>query len=719
MNTSSDSTPQRPRGDGPARLSWTELQFEPARLIEYGRILSKRRWVASSAFAIVLLSAAVHSFTAAPIFEARAKILIEADTPNVISFEQVIEETQSRADYYQTQYNVLLSRSLARKTLDALALWSHPALRPDVDHTVAAVAIDRLLAGLDVVPVRNSRIVDLTYRSPDAALAASVVNAHAKSYIRQNLEFRLLSSREASGWLAERLTEQRAQVEAAEVALQRYREANQAIAVDDTQNIVVQKLADLNTAVTRAKTVRIEKETLYNQLRAVSAEPAALDAFPAILSDSFIRQLKAELLTLKRQHGELMQKVGNRHPDLINLGAAVTQAETRLDQEVAKIASAVQHEFAAAEALEKSLTVALDAQKREALSMTRAAIEYGVLQREVESSRQVYQSLLQRANETGVSSELRTNNIRIVDEAEVPRLPVSPRIGRNIMLAAIGGMLLALVLVVGVEALDDRIKSPEEIRERFGLPFLGLVPEIPAAQQRGAPLVSSDVPAGFREALHVVQTNVLFSPFQPRGRSVLVTSAITNEGKTTVASNLAVGLAQLGARVILIDADLRRPRLHQLFGQAAEPGLTNVMVGKASLADAIRSTDVPGLSLLLAGRLPPNPVELVATAQFTDTLRRLTEDYEWVVLDSPPVMAVADTAVLARVTAGVLLVIGSEMSSRATVQAAIERLDAVGARVLGSVLNRVDLARDAYYYSRYYRAEYGLYHDPPPAESRA
>jgi capsular exopolysaccharide synthesis family protein len=725
-----------------------ELRFETSHLLDYVRVLYKQRWIAVTSFLIVVIGMALYSFTATPIYEARAKILIEAENPNVVSFKEVIEESQARSDYYQTQYNILQSRSLARKTLDSLQLWEHQTIRGVVDEPTFSVGklmgfaasvagvfagasepasprpdesapesagIDRLLGGLSVAPVRNSRIVDLKFRSPDPALATTIVNAHARGYIEQNLEFKFLSSKEASDWLAARLTEQRAQVEAAETALQTYRESNHTIAPDGGQNIVVQKLADLNTAVTKAKTDRIEKEALFNRLQSLQHDPAAIETFPAILTNTFIQQLKGELASLQRQHSDLAQKLGERHPELINVRSAIASAQARLEGEIGKVVQAVQNQFLAAEAQERSLTGALEAQKNEALSMNRKAIEYGVLSRDVESTRQVYESLLQRAKETGVSSELRTSNIRIVDPAEVPRDPVLPRTRRNLVLSAVGGLLLATVLAFFFEYLDDRVKTPDEIRTRLGLPYLGLIPQVEKNKVRGAPLTNNGMPPDFREALQVVQTNVLFSMVEPGSHSVLVTSAVPSEGKTMVASNLALGLAQLGSKVVLVDADMRRPSVHEIFGTAQEPGLSNVMVGNAQLHKAIRLTPVPGLSLLAAGRIPPNPIELVATQRFKDFLDLLKKEYDWVVVDSPPVMAVADAAVLSRVTSGVLFVVGAEMSRRATVEAAIERLHAAKAHFLGGVLNRVDLTRNAYYYSRYYRPDYRKYYHAAPA----
>jgi len=710
-------------------------------LLDYVRVLYKRRWTAATSFLVVFLWVVVYTFTAAPIYEARVRLLIEAENPNVLNFQQVVDEGQARSDYYQTQYDLLQSRSLARRTLDSQHLWGLVGGPPETSLSIRraiagafswaaslfqsdsaqsaasdemaeqSATIDALLADLRVSPVRNSRVVDLSFRSRDPRLAAAVVNAHARNYIEQNLEFRFLATKEATDWLGERLAEQRQNVKESETALQRYRERNDAISLEDRQNIVVLKLTDLNAAVTRAKTERIEKEALYSQLRSVQNDRAALDTFPAILTNTFIQQQKAELAALQRQQAQLGDKLGDRHPEMIRTHSAIQATEARLQGEIAKVVQSVRNQFLAAKVQEDSLVTALEAQKRDALGLNRKGIEYGVLQRDVDSNRQIYESLLQRAKETGVSGELKTSNIRVVDAAETPRAPVRPRKRLNLLLALFGGGFFAAGMAWAVEYLNNRIKTPEEITVHLGLPFLGMIPEIAYQKSdQGGPVLNNGVPSNFAEAFRTLRTSVLFCIAEEGSRSVVVTSSGPAEGKTLVSCNLAIALAQAGLRVLLIDADLRRPAVHQVFAQKPEPGLSNLLVGDANAGDSIRRTAVPGLWTLPAGRLPPNPSELLGSRRFKDSLASFAGHFDWVVIDSPPVMAVTDASVTAHLATGVLFVIGSEMASRRTAKAAIHQLDSARARFLGAVLNRVDLEGNSYYYSAYYKREYVDYY---------
>ena len=716
-------------------------------LLDYTRVLYKRRWIAGTAFTVVFLLVTVYTFTATPIYEATTKLLIESDNPNVVSFKEVIDEQGSKNDYYTTQYNILQSRTLARRTLNDLKLWDHeqfggapknksfsvggaisgavdsvrgmfassetlPAEAPSADETIGeSRAIDAFLTNLKVSPVRNSRIVDVKFASTDPALAAQVANTLARAYIDQNLEVKFTSSKEAADWLGAQLAGQRKQVEAAEAALQRYKEANDAISLEDRENIYVQKLGDLNTAVTRAKTDRLEKEALFNQLQAIQGNSTALDTFPAILSNPFIQQQKAEMADLQRQFASVQERLGEKHPEYQKVQAALRTAEAKLQGEIGKVVQSVRNQYLAARTQENSLIGALESQKREALSMNRKGIEYGVLQREVESSRQIYDSLMQRAKETGVSAELKSSNIRVVDAAERPRVAASPRRNFNMLIALFGGSMLGVGLAFFFEYLDNRIKTPDEVKQHLGLPALGMVPSLGDKPLSGPyPLLGAGTPPNFNEAFRTVRTNVLFSSAEEGSKTLLITSTGPGEGKTTFSCNLAVSLAQTGQRVLLIDADMRKPKVHEAFDVQQEPGLSNLLVGGVKASESVRKTKINGLWLLPAGKLPPNPAELLGSQRFKEFLHSLKEHFDTIVIDSPPVMAVADAAVIAHRTTGVVFVVGAEMTSRYAAKAALDQLENARARFVGAVLNRVDIEKHSYYYSQYYKKEYARYY---------
>jgi capsular exopolysaccharide synthesis family protein len=569
-------------------------------------------------------------------------------------------------------------------------------------------AISSFLNRVNVTPVRNSRLVEVSFRSQDPAIAAKVANGIANTYIDQNLEFRLGASRDASAWLGQQLEEQRRQVESAETALQQYREQNDALSVEDRQNIVVQKLADLNSAVTKAKTDRLLKESMYRQLAAIEKNSSAVDTFPAILANQFIQQQKAELASLQRQQAQLGEKLGDRHPEMLRIQSAIQSSQMKLEGEIAKVVQGVRTEYQAAQAQEQSLTSALEAQKGEALSMNRKAIDFGVLERDVESSKQIYQSLLQRAKETGVSGALKTSNIRVVDAADVSTDPVSPRRMLNLLIGLLAGAVCGVGVAFFFEYMDNRIKTPEEL-QHLGLPSIGLIPKL-TGPHSGDPLINNGVPANFSEAFRGLRTNVMFSFAEEGARSIVVTSTGPGEGKTTVATNLALGMAMAGQRVLLIDADMRRPRVHEALRMEREPGLSNLLVGGAKANEVMRKTSVDNFYVLPAGTTPPNPAELLGSKRFAELLNSMRDHFDLVVIDTPPVMAVTDAAVIGYRASGVLFVAAADATSRHAAQTALDQLERARVRFIGAVLNRVDLEGHSYYYSKYYRKEYAGYY---------
>lgn len=729
------------------------LATDEIHLTDYLRVLHKRRWSALTAFILVFGSVTAYTFSVTPIYSARTQILIENENPNVVKFEEVLEQNKTTNDYYQTQYRILQSRLLARRTIEAEGLWEHPLFAgsaktggfslnpinwagagvamissywssepaapepPDAaENAMQSRVIDSFLAKLTVTPIRNSRLVDVRYSSPDPAVSSRVANALAKQYIEQNMEFKFLATKEATDFLNARTAEQRQQLEQSEQALQKYREQTGAMALEDRQNIVVQRLTDLNGAVTRARTERIEKESVYNQIRAIQADRAAVDTFPAILNNVFIQQLKGQLTGLQQQKAQLAEKLGARHPEMVKIDSAIESTEARINAEVQKVVQALRNDFEAAQANERALQASLDQQRREAQELNRASIQYGVLQRDATSNQTMFSGLLERSRETGISGELKTSNIRIVDQAETPSRPSSPNKTTNLLLALLGGSLLGIGLAFFFEYLDSSIRLPDQLKTQLGLPFLGMIPLFNPKDATGPPLIGNGMPLDFSEAFRSIRTNVLFSTAEPGSKVVVITSTGPGEGKSVVSANVSMALALAGQRVLLIDADMRRPKVHELFGANLEPGLSNVMVGDTKASETVKKTLTPNLWLMAAGKHPPNPAELLGSRRFRDFIASLGDHFEWVIIDSPPVMAVTDSSVIAHSATGVIFVVGAEMTSKGAAKAALEQLDAAKAKYVGAILNRVDVHRNPYYYSRHYRREYSHYYAKQPAK---
>jgi capsular exopolysaccharide synthesis family protein len=371
---------------------------------------------------------------------------------------------------------------------------------------------------------------------------------------------------------------------------------------------------------------------------------------------------------------------------------------------------AVRTEYQAAVAQEQGMTNALEAQKLEALAMNRKAIDYGVLERDVESSKQIYQSLLQRANETAVSSEATGTSIHVVDAAEVPQSPVRPNRRSYLLLGLLTSVIVGILAAFVREASDSRIQTPAAVRTALGLPFLGMVPYVTKRAMKGESLLlNNGVPAAYAEAFRSLRTNIIASAGAKGHRSLLVTSSAPGDGKSAVAVNLAAAIGRSGARVLLVDADLRRPVLHHLLDCKQRPGLSDVLTGSCKPSGAIVATRCSGVWLLASGTGLANPSEQLGSRRFKEFLDKLSESFDWVIIDSPPIMAVTDPAVIAKMASGVLFVVNARRTRQKVAQAALDRLETAGASFAGVVLNGVTLDRDQYYNTRYYLPFYGEY----------
>ncbi len=725
---------------------------------DYLRVLFKRRWVALPGFLLVFLTGAIGTIRAVPVYEARAQLLIEKDQRRVTTLENALQTEVGfeNDDFYPTQYTILKSRSLALRTANALdaaqiaerepkssggfafsvsgligsvssgasSVVSKAKPQPEspVDETIAqSHKIDAIIGNLYVDPVRLSRLVNLRFRSTDPEYAAQAVNMLAQEYRNQSLDFRLASSREAADYLAKQLIEQKTKVQESEAALQKYKETHNTVSVDDKQNIVVQRLNTLNSNLTAAEISRSEKEEAYNQIMNLQKAGVPIDAVPAIRSNDAVIRAKAEIASYETKDAEFAAKgLAAKAPERAQLAVGLKSAQDRLKGETDKAVANVRAEYQAAAAKENDLKKQLADQTSAVIGLDRQVIEYTQLAREADSNKKLYENLLERTKESGAAGEFKGSNVTIIDKAEVPRDPVLPQVKRDLMVAAFGGCLLAFALAFGFEYIDSRIKTPDEVKAYLEMPCLGMVPVVPIKNQHGeTPLLNGEATAAFSEAIRAVRTAVLFASADEGARSIVVTSTGPHEGKTLVASSLAIALAQTGQRTIVVDADMRRPRMHEALGRSQEPGVSNLLVGDATLTDAVRPTTIQNLWILPAGHIPPNPAELLGSKKYDELLAELKRRFDTVIIDAPPVMPVTDAALLAHTAGGVLFVIGAEMTPRQSAAAAIEQLSNANAKFLGAVLNRVHIERHAYYYSAYYHKAYGKYYQRAPQSTKA
>ncbi len=680
---------------------------------EHLRTFVRHRWWALAGFVLLAAPMAAVTLMTTPVFEATTRVLVGED-PQRTGITPGRQEPRNVVDSL-TQTEVVRSRTLARKVVESLKLWEAPEYAPLVaaapdDTARAAGLVDPLLSHVTVALIPDSRVVSLSVEAEDPALAARIANEVAKLFIDRERESKFEAANGAAQWLNERLAEQRAQVSASETALQSYRASQDAMSLLERQNIVGQKMLDLNSAVTRAKTDRLLKEAQYQQIQAIRNDPVALESHPLVAANGFVQTLRAQAAELGRQDAQLAERLGPKHPDRIQVAAALESVQARLRAEVAKVVSGIDAEYQASIAQETGLTGALNSQKTEASALDKKGVAYAALEREAISARQVFDTLLQQTKEAVLSSTADSGTIRVIDPAEPPGAPIRPRRNQGLAAAGLLGIIGAVGSAFGREYLRRKVHSPEDIERRLGLPVLALVPPAPP-EEANSTSGMSPLPG---EAFRRLRANVMLAcgDTEEPGNVLVVSSAAPGEGKSFVSSHLAMSLAAVDQRVCLIDADLRRPRLHTMFDRQRAPGLSDVLLGRRTTAEVLRPVGAHGLVIVSSGLPTSKAAELLSYQSFRTFIDELRSDFDWIVIDSPPIMAVADAAVLSRDATAVLFVTSAEQTSLEAAEAALNELGAAGARLLGAVLNRAPITREAFYYSKYYQASYEPYLTP-------
>jgi succinoglycan biosynthesis transport protein ExoP len=679
---------------------------------DYLRILFRRRWIIVGMVALGAIAAAVINWRSTPLYAAEATLQFDIDMNILGSVNPVLplDQRDWMREFLPTQMGLLQSRDLAVRAQEDLKKSASGKAS-----TAPVPTLQDIMNGRSVSVVKDSRLVNVAFLSPNPNTAAQVANALARAFVEQNADIRQRANNEASDWLAKQVEQQRKLVEENESSLQQYRKQHEADALMadkmgvEQQNIVVQKLAALQSVVTKAHTDTIEKESQYRQVRAAQNNPGALDTVPAIVNDPYIQRLKGELSDLQRQLAQSSEELGERHPDILKLQGAIQTTEGKIQTEVSNVAAAIGKDFERAQASERALTSALEQQKLEVQALNGKAVEYTGLEREAATNRDVLDKLLQRWREIALSRQTDSTAVRVADWAVPPDTPVLPRPMRTYAISVMGSGVFALALVFGLEIFNTRMRTPEDVKRHLRIPVLGVVPNVKPQSGQASVFLGDGAPAQFSELIQALRTNLLMAPELVDGRTLLVTSAEPGEGKTVAVANIGVSLARLKQRVLLIDADMRKPRLHQVFGEDQQPGLTNVLAGRTTPRD-VRKTRIPGLWLMPAGTLSRNPADLLGSERFEKLIAYLRQNFDWIVIDSPPALAVTDAALISQVASGVLVVVDCGRTPREVASAAIERLEAVRAPLLGAMLNRVDFADDEDAYLPYYHHDSGTYY---------
>jgi capsular exopolysaccharide synthesis family protein len=717
----------------PSRLPAWNLSPREPHLYDYLLILRKHQWLILSFLLAVVTITAIGTFRMQSVYVATARIEIDRENANILPFQGTdpYDSMMDLENYIETQSRILTSETMALQTIrsgilsgqadftgdssasDAITTGSLANMKPPPE-------LGAFLASLSVKRVANSRLMDVSFESTNPLLAAQVVNAHIKNFIEQNFQSRYEATSRASTWLTDQLSELKIRVQKSEDARITYERQNQIWSLDgDKQNVATQRLADLNKQLTDAQSERMRKQSLFEYAKA-----GDVDSVPQIRDNPAVQDLLHKRTEVYSQYSDALNQYGPNFPKVQRFQSQLKELDVGVDKEKKAAMSRLESDYREARQREQLLTQALEQQKAEVNQMSERMVQYSILKREAEANKALYDGLLTKLKEAGISAGLRSSNIRVVDPAMIPTYPTRPAKSRNIALSFLVGLVGGIGLALLREYMDNTIKSPDDIETLARLPSLAVVPTFSEfngdrprvkllkgvstnGHDKRIELVAQHLPKSqMSEAFRALRTALLLSQADHPPQVILVTSALPREGKTTAAANLAVTLAQLGDRTLLIDADLRKPGVGRLLnlGDGKYAGLSSYLAGVSSLdLVTIQHPAIPNLSAIPTGPLPPNPADLLSSHNMTDAIAELRTKFKFIVIDSPPIMAATDAVILSVKTDGVLLVVRSGETPKEAFTRTRDLLLSVKCHLLGVVLNAVDSSAPDYYYSyRYY-----------------
>jgi capsular exopolysaccharide synthesis family protein len=629
-------------------------------------------------------------------------------------------------EYYETQYTIIQSDSVLSTVVRNLGLQNDPdflGYRPATPAPLETV-VEQLRSQLTVEPKKGTRLVYLKVQDTKPAQARRLSEAIAKAYIAQNLEKMVNATGDTVVWLSDQLDRSKHELEQTEDSLHEFKKKNDlpSSTLDDLSKMIRLEMQEYDNALTHTRLRRQELTARHNELSKITTDNPDLVPASELLSNIFLSELRRHYLDATRERAELIAEgKGENHPAVKKADEKIALTKKALVDEIRTIQGAVARDLAVIQQQEGGEANLYETSRKSAVELNMKELEFHRLDRLRAQNEKLYAVLLEQLKEADLRRMMNTNNIRIIDTPVEPKFPVSPRVTTNVFIGLLTGLILGISLALLREALDNTLKTPEDLEKRLSVTFLGLLPEIAEDDIDGKPVkgrrkrarrIKTELPpellvherpaSGIAEAARSLRTNLTFmNPDKPY-RRLLVTSAAPSEGKTTVATSIAISLAQGGQRVCIVDCDLRRPRLHRIFDRVGDIGLMNAVVGEATIAEVAKPTVVPNLYCIPCGPIPPNSADVVASERFRHLLDELGEHFDRVILDSPPVVAVTDSAILSTVVDGVILVVRAFKTTFSLSKSGLRSLRDVDAPIAGAVLNAVNLNRHEYAYQHYY-----------------
>jgi len=693
----------------------------------YIKVLKDRRMTLLLVFAVVYAAILVATFSMKPVYRATAQVYI--DPASTVELSPQNAAYQSDSAYLQTQVGIIKSEAIARKVVSRLHLDQSGKNRADNRFSITGLlgrfmsndapeigsdsfkrAVNKFMSALDVTVVKNSNLVNVSYESDNPVLAANVANAAVQAYVERSIEMKAASAKQAVNWLNSELGEIKGRMTETSDQLQDFKKNKGLIVTGDGQaNISLQALIDLNSKVLAAEARRSEAEIKYQQVLALANTPDGVMSHPEVINNKLIQDMKTQQGAIAKEMADNSKKFGEKHPRMVQLKSEMDSIRKQMQNEVSLIISSLRNDYEESRKAELRLKNALANQKAEAMSYERRSTEYEMKKQDVEGVRDMYTSMLKKFQESNVMGNINLSSAQLLDEASVPRSPIKPRMTLNIILGFIASLFAGVGFAFLLEHLDNTCKSPEDIEDILGLPFLGVVPTSKSFQGKQDSErfeVVSRPTSPIAEAFRNIRSNILMSSADTPPKVQLVVSSEHSEGKSMVSYNLACIMASMGDRVLLIDGDLRKPKLHTVFNIQNRQGLSSLLSQQSDLNSVILGTKVPNLSLITSGPIPPNPGELLGSAKMKNVMNMLVEKFDRIIIDSPVYQGIADASLLAAISDGVIMVVRSGMTSIENVRRTSKNLNSINIKILGAVLNDQAWKSTYYYHARNYSHYY-------------
>lgn len=722
----------------PVRGGWNrddDIDFR-----HYIDVVDRKKWAILGLAGIVSLITLLVTLAITPIYQASATLLIESKSTNLVSIEEVYGFDTGARQYYETQFEILKSRPLAERVIRRLSLTENPVFVPQVAEGGESGGFGRwlpflassadeaevdpvseltepYLKDLTIDPVKDTQLVHVRFESTDPTLAEGVANAHAEAYIDSMLDARMEVTERAESWMRRRLDELRDNLQVSEERLQAFREREQLVDVDGLQSLPAKEIDELTSRLIEVRRLVSQSKTAYmqvQQLRDASVSVSELSSLPGVLNDSLVQTFRQATAEAEIQVAELGKRYGPKHPKMIAAQSELAAANESLARHIGSVADSIRARYEEAQQEEAAITEALDQAKGRYHVVGRKGSELRALQQEVESNRQLYDMFYNRVKETSQTDDMQPVNARIISDAILPTEPVKPNKRLFVALAFFLSIALGVVAAFLLDALDNTVKSSEDVEEKLDQSLLGMLPLVDIKDDReGVPLFLDEDQNGYAEAVRTVRTGIALSSLDEPYRTIMVTSSVANEGKTTTSVNLALAFSKM-ERILLVDADMRRPSIaKELALPRARAGLAELVAGKARLEDAVVRMAGQNVDVIGAGVVPPNPLELLSSRRLPELLASLGERYDRVIIDCPPVLPVSDARVIATHVDSVVYVVKADATSAHKVNIGLGHLTQTRAPITGVVLNLLDVKKAEKYGDYGYGGYYESYDSQP------